>query len=38
MSSLNGVVDTGAEHIRRWLGILRDDLLTARVDPMPPSM
>ncbi|MEU0910386.1 sensor histidine kinase [Streptomyces althioticus] len=38
MSSLNGVVDTGAEHIRRWLGVLRDDLLTARVDPLPPSM
>ncbi|NEC52205.1 sensor histidine kinase [Actinospica acidiphila] len=38
MSNLNGVVDTGAEHIRRWLGVLRDDLLTARVDPLPPSM
>ncbi|MFH8764726.1 sensor histidine kinase [Streptomyces althioticus] len=37
MSNLNGVVDTGAEHIRRWLGALRDDLLTARVDPLPPS-
>ncbi|MCO4696885.1 sensor histidine kinase [Streptomyces sp. RO-S4] len=38
MSSLNAVGDTGAEHIRRWLGVLRDDLLTARVDPLPPSM
>ncbi|MGQ5225049.1 sensor histidine kinase [Streptomyces sp. yara] len=37
MSSLNGVVDTGAEHIRRWLGVLRDDLGTARIDPLPPS-
>ncbi|MFE0572210.1 sensor histidine kinase [Streptomyces albogriseolus] len=37
MSRLNGVVDTGVEHIRRWLGVLRDDLMTARADPMPPS-
>ncbi|WP_225625593.1 sensor histidine kinase [Streptomyces werraensis] len=37
MSRLNGVVDTGVEHIRRWLGVLRDDLMTARVDPLPPS-
>ncbi|MGA5334917.1 sensor histidine kinase [Streptomyces cellulosae] len=25
------------EHIRRWLDVLRDDLMTARVDAMPPS-
>ncbi|MGA5416632.1 sensor histidine kinase [Streptomyces pseudogriseolus] len=37
MSRLNGVVDTGVEHIRRWLGVLRDDLMTTRVDPLPPS-
>ncbi|MUT90842.1 sensor histidine kinase [Streptomyces sp. Z38] len=37
MSRVNGVADTGAEHIRRWLGFLRDDLGTVRVDPLPPS-
>ncbi|CAL9508790.1 hypothetical protein SUDANB21_03605 [Streptomyces sp. enrichment culture] len=37
MSRLNGVADTGVEHIRRWLDVLRDDLMTARVDAMPPS-
>ncbi len=37
MSRLNGVMDTGVEHIRRWLGVLRDDLMTARADPLPPS-
>ncbi|CAL9482515.1 sensor histidine kinase [Streptomyces sp. enrichment culture] len=37
MSNLNGVADTGVEHIRRWLEVLREDLLTARADPLPPS-
>ncbi|MFI8204901.1 sensor histidine kinase [Streptomyces sp. NPDC085937] len=37
MSRLNAVADTGVEHIRRWLGVLRDDLMTTRVDPLPPS-
>ncbi|MER6833860.1 sensor histidine kinase [Streptomyces cellulosae] len=37
MSRLNGVADTGVERVRRWLGVLREDLGTARVDPLPPS-
>ncbi|MFE4051832.1 sensor histidine kinase [Streptomyces sp. YIM B13518] len=38
MSRLNGVTDKGAGLVRRWLGVLRDDLLTARADPLPPSV
>ncbi|MFI1419261.1 sensor histidine kinase [Streptomyces sp. NPDC020731] len=37
MSRLNRVTDKGAGLVRRWLGVLRDDLWTARVDPLPPS-
>ncbi|MFE2275814.1 sensor histidine kinase [Streptomyces sp. NPDC059454] len=37
MSRLNGVTDKGAGHVRRWPGVLRDDLWTARADPLPPS-
>ncbi|MFG2514690.1 sensor histidine kinase [Streptomyces sp. NPDC048584] len=37
MSRLDRVVDKGAELVRRWLGVLRDDLWTARTDPLPPS-
>ncbi|KOV24981.1 sensor histidine kinase [Streptomyces sp. XY152] len=38
MSRLNRVTDKGAGLVRRWLGVLRDDLLTARADPLPPSV
>lgn len=38
MSKLNRVTDKGAGLVRRWLGVLRNDLLTVRVDPMPPSV
>lgn len=37
MSRLDRVADKGAELVRRWLGVLRDDLWTARADPLPPS-
>ncbi|CAL9484230.1 two-component sensor histidine kinase [Streptomyces sp. DH-12] len=38
MSRLNRVTDKGAGLVRRWLGVMRDDLLTVRADPLPPSM
>ncbi|MER6533206.1 sensor histidine kinase [Streptomyces sp900105755] len=46
MSRLNTVTETGARRpewiglgrVLRWLRILRDDLCTARVDPLPPSV
>ncbi|MFF1276027.1 sensor histidine kinase [Streptomyces marokkonensis] len=38
MSRLNGVTNTGAGLVRRWLGVLRDDLVTMRADPLPPSL
>ena len=37
MSRLNRVANKGAQLVRRWLGVLRDDLWTARTDPLPPS-
>ncbi|MET7291541.1 sensor histidine kinase [Streptomyces griseoloalbus] len=38
MSRLHRVVDKGVEGVRRWLGVLRDDLWTWRADPLPPSV
>ncbi|MEW2073786.1 sensor histidine kinase [Streptomyces sp. NPDC013433] len=38
MSRLNRVTDKGAGYVRRWLGVLRDDLWTWRADPLPPSV
>ncbi|MEU9350083.1 sensor histidine kinase [Streptomyces griseoloalbus] len=38
MSRLNRVANKGAELVRRWLRVLRDDLLTVRADPLPPSL
>ncbi|WP_149548124.1 sensor histidine kinase [Streptomyces marokkonensis] len=38
MSRLNGVTNTGAGLVRQWLGVLRDDLVTMRADPLPPSL
>ncbi|MFC8368293.1 sensor histidine kinase [Streptomyces sp. NPDC057239] len=38
MSRLGRVADKGAEPARRWLGVLRDDLLTVRAAPLPPSV
>ncbi|GAA3500496.1 sensor histidine kinase [Streptomyces prasinosporus] len=38
MSRLNGVADKGVEVVLRWLRVLRDDLLTVRADPLPPSV
>ncbi|MER7188835.1 sensor histidine kinase [Streptomyces flaveolus] len=39
MSRLGGVMPGGSRPIgTRWLGVLRDDLWTARVDPLPPSV
>jgi signal transduction histidine kinase len=37
MSRLDRVANKGAEAVLRWLRVLRDDLLTARADPLPPS-
>ncbi|MER7490219.1 sensor histidine kinase [Streptomyces sp. NPDC126497] len=37
MSRVSGVTDKGAGLVRRWPGVLRDDLLTVRADPLPPS-
>ncbi|MFI2377203.1 sensor histidine kinase [Streptomyces sp. NPDC018964] len=37
MSRLNRVTNKGAEAVLRWLRVLRDDLLTVRADPLPPS-
>ncbi|KAF3466570.1 sensor histidine kinase [Streptomyces sp. Tu 3180] len=37
MSRLNRVADQGEGLVRRWPRVLRDDLLTARADPLPPS-
>ncbi|TQL21254.1 sensor histidine kinase [Streptomyces sp. SLBN-134] len=38
MSRLNRVANKGAQLVRRWLGVLRDDLWTWRADPLPPSV
>ncbi|WP_189230013.1 sensor histidine kinase [Streptomyces flaveolus] len=40
MSRLGGVMPGGSMRAigTRWLGVLRDDLWTARVDPLPPSV
>ncbi|MFJ9199299.1 sensor histidine kinase [Streptomyces flaveolus] len=40
MSRLGGVMPGGSRRAigTRWLGVLRDDLWTARVDPLPPSV
>ncbi|MGY5044574.1 sensor histidine kinase [Streptomyces sp. 900105755] len=46
MSRLNTVTETGARRpewiglgrVLRWLRMLRDDLYTARLDPLPPSV
>ncbi|MEU9452945.1 sensor histidine kinase [Streptomyces sp. NPDC048277] len=44
MSRLNGVTETGIRRaewtgrVLRWLRILRDDLCTVRLDPLPPSV
>ncbi|MCZ9346980.1 sensor histidine kinase [Streptomyces sp. TRM76130] len=38
MSRLNGVTNKGAGLVRRWLGVLRDDLWNCRADPLPPSV
>ncbi|MFC8388227.1 sensor histidine kinase [Streptomyces sp. NPDC057238] len=38
MSRVNRMANMGVELVRRWLGVLRDDLLTVRSDPLPPSM
>ncbi|MFI9822320.1 sensor histidine kinase [Streptomyces sp. NPDC052013] len=38
MSRLDRVTNKGAELVRRWLGVLRDDLWTWRADPLPPSV
>ncbi|MFD7698845.1 sensor histidine kinase [Streptomyces caelestis] len=37
MSRLNGVTDKGEGTVLRWLRAARDDLLTVRADPLPPS-
>ncbi|CAM5421467.1 sensor histidine kinase [Streptomyces griseomycini] len=38
MSRLTPVADKGVELVLRWLRVLRDDLWTWRVDPLPPSV
>ncbi|MEV8594544.1 sensor histidine kinase [Streptomyces sp. NPDC052012] len=38
MSRLDRVTNKGAELVRRWLGVLRDDLWAWRADPLPPSV
>ncbi|MEU9588483.1 sensor histidine kinase [Streptomyces sp. NPDC048219] len=40
MSRLDAVTPGGSKRATgtRWLGVLRDDLWTARVDPLPPSV
>ncbi|MFE0255999.1 sensor histidine kinase [Streptomyces sp. NPDC059010] len=42
MPRVGHVTETGSQHafmswVRRWLRVLRDDLWTVRVDPLPPS-
>ncbi|CAL9526598.1 hypothetical protein SUDANB176_03962 [Streptomyces sp. enrichment culture] len=38
MSRLSPVARNGVESVLRWLRVLRDDLWTRRVDPLPPSV